>query len=133
MIKITELQKFYRTEEVETTLGVAARHVSVDAPFVDSEDNTLLDVMENKEAGTTDSTLITDSLSQEIRRSLSILAEREREVIVLFFGLDKGAPHSLEEIGEKFNLTRERVRQIKDKALMRLRQNSKAKTLQSYL
>ena len=120
-------------EKISDSLANSGRHISFDAPFIDGEDNTLLDVMENKEAGTTDSTLITDSLSQEIRRSLSILAEREREVIVLFFGLDKGAPHSLEEIGEKFNLTRERVRQIKDKALMRLRQNSKAKTLQSYL
>jgi len=74
-----------------------------------------------------------DSLSQEIKRSLSILAERDREVIILFFGLGTTAAHSLEEIGEKFNLTRERVRQIKDKALMRLRNNSKANMLQSYL
>jgi RNA polymerase primary sigma factor len=77
--------------------------------------------------------LISDSLSQEIKRSLGILAERERQVIVLFFGLGSGTVHSLEEIGEKFSLTRERVRQIKDKALMRLRQNSKARVLQSYL
>jgi len=77
--------------------------------------------------------MITDSLSQEINRSLSILAERDRQVIILFFGLGSSAPHSLEEIGEKFSLTRERVRQIKDKALMRLRHNSKANLLQSYL
>ena len=81
----------------------------------------------------TDSMLITDSLSQEIKRSLGILAERERQVIVLFFGLGNSTAHSLEEIGEKFSLTRERVRQIKDKALMRLRQNSKSRLLQSYL
>jgi RNA polymerase primary sigma factor len=119
-------------EKISDSLANSGRHLSFDAPFIAGEDNTLLDVMENSEAGT-DSGLITDSLSQEIKRSLGILAERERQVIVLFFGLDKGSPHSLEEIGEKFSLTRERVRQIKDKALMRLRQNSKAKLLQSYL
>ncbi|WP_426670103.1 sigma-70 family RNA polymerase sigma factor [Mucilaginibacter sp. McL0603] len=119
-------------EKISDSLANSGRHLSFDAPFIAGEDNTLLDVMENSEAET-DSGLITDSLSQEIKRSLGILAERERQVIVLFFGLDKGSPHSLEEIGEKFSLTRERVRQIKDKALMRLRQNSKAKLLQSYL
>ncbi|MDB5152773.1 MAG: sigA 3 [Mucilaginibacter sp.] len=119
-------------EKITDSLANAGRHLSFDAPFVVGEENTLLDVMQSTDAGT-DSVLITDSLSQEIRRSLGILADRERQVIVLFFGLDSGAPHSLEEIGEKFSLTRERVRQIKDKALMRLRLNSKARLLQSYL
>jgi RNA polymerase primary sigma factor len=119
-------------QKVSDSLANTSRHLSFDAPFVTGEENTLLDVMQSTDAET-DSMLIADSLSQEIKRSLGILAERERQVIVLFFGLESAATHSLEEIGEKFSLTRERVRQIKDKALMRLRQNSKAKLLQSYL
>ena len=119
-------------EKISDSLSNSGRHLSFDAPFVTGEENTLLDVLQSGDAGT-DSELIIDSLSQEIRRSLGILAEREKEVLVLFFGLNNIASHSLEEIGEKFNLTRERVRQIKDKALLRLRQNSKAKLLQSYL
>jgi RNA polymerase primary sigma factor len=119
-------------EKISDSLSNSGRHLSFDAPFVEGEENTLLDVMQSNEAGT-DSELITNSLSQEIKRSLGILAEREREVIVMFFGLENVAAHSLEEIGEKFSLTRERVRQIKDKGLMRLRQNSKSKLLQSYL
>jgi RNA polymerase primary sigma factor len=119
-------------EKIADALSNAGRHVSVDAPFVTGEENTLLDVLMSNDAST-DSELMTDSLTQEIKRSLGILAERERQVIVLFFGLNSVAAHSLEEIGEKFNLTRERVRQIKDKALMRLRQNSKSRLLQSYL
>jgi RNA polymerase primary sigma factor len=119
-------------EKISDSLSNSGRHLSFDAPFVTGEENTLLDVMQSTEAET-DSNLITDSLSQEIKRSMGILAEREREVLTLFFGLSSIAPHSLEEIGEKFSLTRERVRQIKDKALMRLRQNSKARILQSYL
>ena len=104
----------------------------MDAPFVTGEENTLLDVLQSTDAGT-DNDLMIDSLAQEIKRSLSSLADREQQVLVLFFGLNSIAAHSLEEIGEKFNLTRERVRQIKDKALMRLRQKSGARTLQSYL
>ena len=119
-------------DKISDSLSNAGRHLSFDAPFVTGEENTLLDVMHSADADT-DSMLITDSLSQEIKRSLNILADRERQVIILFFGLSSISPHSLEEIGEKFNLTRERVRQIKDKALMRLRQNSKAQLLQSYL
>jgi RNA polymerase primary sigma factor len=118
--------------KISDALSNSGRHVSVDAPFITGEENTLLDVLQSGDSAT-DSDLMTDSLSQEIRRSLGILAEREKEVLVLFFGLNNVASHSLEEIGEKFNLTRERVRQIKDKALLRLRQNSKAKLLQSYL
>lgn len=119
-------------EKIADALSNSGRHVSMDAPFVTGEENTLLDVLMSTDAGT-DSDLMIDSLTQEIKRSLGILAERERQVIVLFFGLNSVAAHSLEEIGEKFSLTRERVRQIKDKALLRLRQNSKSRLLQSYL
>lgn len=119
-------------EKIADALSNSGRHISVDAPFITGEENTLLDVLQSADAGT-DSDLMIDSLTQEIKRSLGILAERERQVIVLFFGLNSTSAHSLEEIGEKFNLTRERVRQIKDKALLRLRQNSKSRLLQSYL
>ncbi|MEE1885835.1 sigma-70 family RNA polymerase sigma factor [Pedobacter flavus] len=119
-------------EKISDTLSNSGRHVSMDAPFVQGEENTLLDVLENHEPNT-DSILINESLSEEIKRSLSTLTEREREIIVLFFGLSTNHPLSLEEIGEKFNLTRERVRQIKDKALQRLRHTSRSKILKSYL
>jgi len=119
-------------EKIADSLSNSGRHLSFDAPFVEGEENTLLDVMQSTDAST-DSELITNSLSQEIKRSMGVLAERERQVLVLFFGLESATAHSLEEIGEKFSLTRERVRQIKDKALMRLRQNSKSRLLQSYL
>ncbi|MDB5157308.1 MAG: sigA 3 [Mucilaginibacter sp.] len=118
--------------KITDSMSNAGRHISMDAPFVQGEENTLLDVLQNTEAST-DSELMADSLSQEIRRSLSSLAERERDVLVLIFGLNGVAVHSLEEIGEKYELTRERVRQIKDKALNRLRQGSKSGLLQSYL
>ena len=119
-------------EKISDTLSNSGRHVSMDAPFVQGEENTLLDVLENKDPDT-DSNLINESLSEEIRRSLSTLTDREREIVVLFFGLSTSQPLSLEEIGEKFNLTRERVRQIKDKALQRLRHTSRSKILKSYL
>jgi len=119
-------------EKIADALSNSGRHISMDAPFVTGEENTLLDVLQSTDAGT-DNDLMIDSLAQEIKRSLSSLADREQQVLVLFFGLNSIAAHSLEEIGEKFNLTRERVRQIKDKALMRLRQKSGARTLQSYL
>src|ERR1700756_2130886 len=119
-------------DKISDTLSNSGRHVSMDAPFVQGEENTLLDVLENQEPNT-DSILINESLSEEIKRSLSTLTEREREIIVLFFGLGTNHPLSLEEIGEKFNLTRERVRQIKDKALQRLRHTSRSKILKSYL
>lgn len=119
-------------EKIADALSNSGRHISVDAPFVAGEENTLLDVLQSTSAGT-DSDMMIDSLTQEIKRSLGVLADRERQVLILFFGLNSIAAHSLEEIGEKFSLTRERVRQIKDKALMRLRQNSKSRILQSYL
>lgn len=122
------------TEEVETTLGVAARHVSVDAPFVDSEDNTLLDVLENPNSDAADTELSHyDSLRCEIDRSLGTLTERQRDVIKLYFGIGVEHPMSLEDIGEKFSLTRERVRQIKDKAITKLRTTTRCQLLKSYL
>lgn len=122
------------TEEVETTLGVAARHVSVDAPFVDSEDNTLLDVLENPNSDAADSELSHhDSLRCEIERSLGTLTERQRDVIKLYFGIGVEHPMSLEDIGEKFSLTRERVRQIKDKAITKLRTTTRCQLLKAYL
>ena len=119
-------------DKISDTLSNSGRHVSMDAPFVAGEENTLLDVLGNNEPNT-DFNLINESLSEEIKRSLSTLTEREREIVVLFFGLGGSSPLSLEEIGEKFNLTRERVRQIKDKALQRLRHTSRSKILKSYL
>ena len=119
-------------DKISDTLSNSGRHVSMDAPFVQGEENTLLDVLENDDPNT-DSNLINESLSEEIKRSLQTLTEREREIISLFFGLGTNHPLSLEEIGEKFNLTRERVRQIKDKALQRLRHTSRSKILKSYL
>jgi len=122
------------TEEVETTLGVAARHVSMDAPFVDGEDNSLLDVLENSTTPGTDADLnYTQSLRREIERSLGTLTERQCDVIKLYFGIGVEHPMSLEDIGDKFGLTRERVRQIKDKAINKLRSVSRSKLLKHYL
>jgi RNA polymerase primary sigma factor len=122
------------TEEVETTLGVAARHVSVDAPFVDGEDNSLLDVLENNSTPDTDSALeYKESLRKEIQRSLSTLTDRQCDVIMLYFGIGVDHPMSLEDIGDRFGLTRERVRQIKDKAINKLRSASRSKLLKHYL
>jgi len=122
------------TEEVETTLGVAARHVSMDAPFVDGEDNSLLDVLENGGTPNTDSRLAYgESLRKEIDRSLSTLTDRQCDVIKLYFGIGVEHPMSLEDIGERFGLTRERVRQIKDKAINKLRTKSRSKLLKHYL
>ena len=122
------------TEEVETTLGVAARHVSVDAPFVDGEDNSLLDVLENDTTPDTDQGLdYKESLRKEIQRSLNTLTERQCDVIILYFGIGVEHPMSLEDIGERFGLTRERVRQIKDKAINKLRSTNRSKLLKHYL
>ncbi|MBK8042240.1 MAG: sigma-70 family RNA polymerase sigma factor [Haliscomenobacter sp.] len=122
------------TEEVETTLGVAARHVSMDAPFVEGEDNSLLDVLENNSTPNTDQELdYNESLRREIERSLSTLTDRQCDVIKLYFGIGVEHPMSLEDIGEKFGLTRERVRQIKDKAINKLRSANRSKLLKNYL
>ncbi|HMU98576.1 MAG TPA: RNA polymerase sigma factor RpoD/SigA [Chitinophagales bacterium] len=121
-------------EEVETTLGVAARHVSVDAPFQEGEENSLLDVLENTSVPSTDySVEYLDSLRKEIDRSLSTLTDRQKDVLIYYFGIGMEHPLSLEDIGEKFALTRERVRQIKDKAINKLRATSKSKLLKNYL
>jgi len=122
------------TEEVAATLGVAARHVSMDAPFADGEDNTLIDVLINPNAEWADAAIEHDeSLRTEISRSLQTLTDRQKEVIRYFFGIGVDHPMSLEDIGEKFNLTRERVRQIKDKAINKLRSNSRCRLLRNYL
>ncbi|WP_420459803.1 sigma-70 family RNA polymerase sigma factor [Neolewinella sp.] len=121
-------------DEVETTLGVAARHVSMDAPFVEGEDNSLLDVLANTATPGTDSALeYKESLRREIDRSLGTLTERQCDVIKLYYGIGVEHPMSLEDIGEKFGLTRERVRQIKDKAINKLRGANRSKLLKNYL
>ena len=121
-------------EEVSATLGISARHISVDTPLSEGEDNTLLDVLENPNAEKTDGELDhTQSLKTEIDRSLKALTERQKEVICYFFGIGVDHPMSLEDIGERFNLTRERVRQIKDKAITKLRTTNRCKLLRTYL
>ncbi|NPA36013.1 MAG: sigma-70 family RNA polymerase sigma factor [Chlorobi bacterium] len=119
-------------DKVADTLRVSGRHISVDAPFVEGEDNSLLDVLVNNDSPSADKTLINESLSREIERALATLTERESDIIRYFFGI--GCQEmTLEEIGERFGLTRERVRQIKEKAIRRLRHTSRSKLLKSYL
>lgn len=119
-------------EKVADTLRVSGRHVSVDAPFVEGEDNSLLDVLPNDDSPMADNGLVGESLHTEIERALSTLTDREREIVKYFFGI--GCQEmTLEEIGEKFGLTRERVRQIKEKAIRRLKAPSRSKLLKSYL
>ena len=121
-------------EEVSATLGISARHVSMDTPLSEGEDNTLLDVLENTNADKTDANLDhKESLKTEIDRSLKTLTERQKEVICFFFGIGVDHPMSLEDIGARFNLTRERVRQIKDKAITKLRATNRCKLLRTYL
>jgi RNA polymerase primary sigma factor len=119
-------------EKVSNSLAHSGRHISYDSPFSSEEDNTLLDVLQSKEPGT-DKELMDESLGIEIADSMRALGEKERDVLELFFGLKHQAPHSLEEIGEKYQLTRERVRQIKDRALGRLRENTRTHELKTYL
>ncbi|MFI3282656.1 MAG: RNA polymerase sigma factor RpoD/SigA [Rikenellaceae bacterium] len=119
-------------EKVTDTLRVAGRHVSVDAPFADGEDNSLLDVLVNGDSPNADRGLLNESLSTEVDRALDTLTDRERDIIKYFFGIGC-SEMTLEEIGAKFDLTRERVRQIKEKAIRRLRQSSRSKLLKSYL
>ena len=119
-------------DKIADTMKVSGRHVSVDAPFVEGEDNSLLDVMINDDSPNADRVLINESLSKEIERALSTLSEREHDIVKKFFGI--GVPEmTLEEIGVEFGLTRERARQIKEKAIRRLRQSSKSKLLKTYL
>jgi RNA polymerase primary sigma factor len=121
-------------DEIAATLGVSARHVSMDQPLSDGEDGTLIDILVNKDAPNTDNDLaVTASLNTEIERSLSTLTERQKDVVRFFFGIGIDHPLSLEDIGERFCLTRERVRQIKDKAINKLRTPSRCKLLRGYL
>ena len=119
-------------EKVTDTLRVAGRHISVDAPFADGEDNSLLDVLVNTDSPNADRGLINESLATEVERALEILTDRERDIIRYFFGIGT-SEMTLEEIGEKFDLTRERVRQIKEKAIRKLRQSSRSIPLKSFL
>ena len=122
------------TAEVVDTMKISGRHVSMDAPLSTSEDGgTLMDVMANNDSPKADHQLMAESLQKEIERSLSTLTDKEREIIRLFFGIGMNHGLTLEEIGAKFNLTRERVRQIKEKAIRRLRHTSRNKLLKSYL
>jgi RNA polymerase primary sigma factor len=119
-------------DKVKDTMQLSGKHISVDAPFANGDDNnSLLDVLVNHDSPRADKMLIMESLKREIERSLSTLNEREKEVIKLFFGLDVPHPLTLEEIGAKFDLTRERVRQIKEKAIRRLRHTSRSKLLKA--
>jgi RNA polymerase primary sigma factor len=121
------------TDEVLANLKVSGRHVSMDAPFAQGEDGSLLDVLSDVNESNPEKQLIIDSLTQEVQRALATLTRREADVIGLYFGLNNNSPMTLEEIGEKFNLTRERVRQIKEKATRRLRHASRSRTLKSFL
>jgi RNA polymerase primary sigma factor len=119
-------------DKISDTLRVGSRHISVDAPFVEGEDNSLLDVIPNDDSPSADKGLVNESLNTEIERALSTLTDREREIIKSFFGI--GCQEmTLEEIGERFGLTRERVRQIKEKAIRRLKSPSRSKLLKGYL
>ena len=130
--KFEQMHERKPEEKVEQAMKSHSRHVSVDAPFADGEDNSLLDVLPNKNSPSADRQLIQESLKEEVGRALQILSEREREVIEAFFGL--GQPElTLEEIGDKYGLTRERARQIKEKAIRRLRHNTKNRLLKSFL
>lgn len=119
-------------EKISDTLKVQGRHISVDAPFVDGEDNSLLDVLVNDDSPMADRTLVNESLSKEIDRALDQLTPREKDIVRMFFGIGE-QEKTLEEIGDRFNLTRERVRQIKEKAIRRLRMSTKSKLLKTYL
>jgi RNA polymerase primary sigma factor len=120
-------------DEVAEALKISGRHISMDAPLTQGDENRLLDVVENEEYPAPDHMLMSESLKTEINRILSTLSDREAEVIKFYFGLNKEHSLTLEEIGERFNLTRERVRQIKEKAIRRLRHASRSKNLKSYL
>jgi len=119
-------------DKVADTMKVSGRHISVDAPFVEGEDNSLLDVLVNDDSPLADRGLVNESLATEIDRALDTLSTREKEIVKMFFGIGD-SEKTLEEIGDRFNLTRERVRQIKEKAIRRLRASSRSKMLKSYL
>ncbi len=119
--------------KIESALKITTRYVSMDAPLAEDEDTKYIDVFVNEDAAGTDDNLIKESLSLEIERSLSTLSDREREVLYLFFGIGMNHGFTLEEIGAKFDLTRERVRQIKERAIRRLKQSSRNRLLKTYL
>ena len=119
-------------DKIEEAMKVNNRHVSMDAPFVDGEDNSVLDVLADNDMPMADKALVQESIRKDIDRAIELLNDREQNVVRAFFGI--GSPEmTLEEIGEKYNLTRERVRQIKEKAIRRLRHNTKNKLLKTYL
>ncbi len=120
-------------DKIKSILGISGRHISIDAPLVADEDTNFVDVLPNEDTPPTDDALMKESLSLEIERSLATLTEYEREVIKMYFGIGIPHPLSLDEIAMKFNLTRERVRQIKEKGLKRLKNSSKSKHLMAYL
>ena len=120
-------------ELIEDSLNVSINHVSMDAPLKDEDGNNLYDVMLNDESPSPDNSLISSSLKKEIERSLSTLGEREAEILRYYFGLNNNQPHTLEEIGDEFGLTRERVRQIKEKAIKKLKNQYRNRLLKTYL
>jgi RNA polymerase primary sigma factor len=126
LLEITE-------NEVKESMKNAGRHISMDAPLVQDEDNNMYDVLKSDESSTPESQLLYESLKKEIERAISTLTPREADVVRLYFGLNSKHPLTLEEIGEKFELTRERVRQIKEKAIRRLKHTSRSKILKTYL
>lgn len=126
LLEITE-------NEVKESMKNSGRHVSMDAPLVQDEDNNMYDVLKSDESSTPESQLLYESLKKEIDRAISTLTPREADVIRLYFGLNSKHPMTLEEIGERFDLTRERVRQIKEKAIRRLKHTSRSKILKTYL
>ncbi|MBA4303467.1 MAG: RNA polymerase subunit sigma [Sphingobacteriaceae bacterium] len=119
--------------DVEDTMKVSGRHVSMDAPFADGEENSLLDVLTDEDQIRPDNSLMSESLRREVERALTTLTKREADVLRYYFGLGGIPPLTLEEIGDKFSLTRERVRQIKEKSIRRLRNTSRSKALKVYL
>ena len=129
LAEITDLT----VDKISDAFRISTRQVSVDAPLLNGEDNSLLDVIQNKEVEQADTIMMNHSLKKEIERSLNILDEKERDVISLFFGLESEEPYTLEEIGEKYDLSRERVRQIKEKALKKLRLRNTSQHLKSFL
>ena len=120
-------------EDIKDTMSTSGRHISMDAPLISGEDSSLLDVLEDEDQEHPDSSLISESLRREVERALSTLTTREGDVVRLYFGLAGEQPMTLEEIGERFDLTRERVRQIKEKAIRRLKHTSRSKILKTYL
>ncbi|NLN94633.1 MAG: sigma-70 family RNA polymerase sigma factor [Bacteroidales bacterium] len=119
--------------EVKDSMRNSGRHISMDAPLVQDEDNNMYDVLKSDEVATPETALLYESLRKEIDRAMSTLSQKEADIIRLYFGLNGSHPMTLEEIGEKFQLTRERVRQIREKAIRRLKQTSRSKILKTYL